>query len=337
MINDDAATNPHPNAAPMAPTLRPTVREVVEAGGLLAPGDHRRSWRMAILLAPRTRLEHLVRMAESVLATPSGETGSAEPVEVSLDALFRRIVAAMCGGWLCGLVVAGVLGRLVMRILASESTRRSKACSPTTKLPSATSPWAAPSRWRSPVPSAVRSPAWSISSRCVSCRHRRCSGRSSSRSSQRRSAAHSSCTPTTRSTTRGSIRSGSRVASFVALPALFGLVRTDRRRHSRRAGRLDRHQRTDRAGRHRRDRVVRSGGLHDRSGDRAGIPRPAHRVVASTVGEPVHDDRRCWLFLTVIVLGTLDLAVDISSIRAEEPRSCADLPRRLDPSPAWRY
>lgn len=36
--------------------------------------------------------------------------------------MVRRMVAAMVGGWVCGLLIAGVLGRLVMRIVASESS-----------------------------------------------------------------------------------------------------------------------------------------------------------------------------------------------------------------------
>ena len=122
MINDDAATNPHPSAAPMRANPR-TDRPRSGGSGV--------RWRQTIIAVRgewrfcwhRGRdWSTLYSWQEVCWPRPLETTGSVEPVELSFDALFRRMVAAMCGGWLCGLVVAGVLGRLVMRILASESS-----------------------------------------------------------------------------------------------------------------------------------------------------------------------------------------------------------------------
>jgi hypothetical protein len=64
----------------------------------------------------------------NAIAMPPSMSGrtAADKVSARLDTLFRTIVAAMLGGWLCGFAIAGVLGRLVMRVLASESSQSVK-------------------------------------------------------------------------------------------------------------------------------------------------------------------------------------------------------------------
>ena len=58
----------------------------------------------------------------SVVASPvPRDDGASDDVKARIDDLFRRMVAAMLAGWICGLVVAGVLGRIVMRVLAVQS------------------------------------------------------------------------------------------------------------------------------------------------------------------------------------------------------------------------
>lgn len=262
-------------------------------------------------------------MAGSVLATPSGETGSVEPVELSFDALFRRMVAAMCGGWLCGLVVAGVLGRLVMRILASESSPAvqglltddqarvgeislggSIALALTGAFGGSIAGLVYLLALRIlPASALLRSVIFAVFAAAVG-------GALFVHSYD--SFDYSRLDP---------VWFG--VASFIGLPALFGLVVPTVI-----------------------DTLAGPDGWFVTSAPMVLVviaaivfSGPVVFLTAPAIGlafivQRTESLRRLWasrfttivgvgLFLTVIVLGTLDLAVDISSIRAEEPRSCA--------------
>jgi hypothetical protein len=253
---------------------------------------------------------------------PSGDEGTTVAARVRVDGLLRDFTAAMLGGWLSGLVIAGVLGRLVMRIIASESSPLVQGM-----LTDDAAPVGGISLSGSLVLALIGAFAGAVAALgyLLALRILPASNRM-----------RSLLMALFGATVGGAILVHTydsfdysqhdpvwfAVVSFIALPALFGLVLPTV---------VDTLDGPDGWIPTRAPLVLLVVLALALSGPAIFITAPAFAL--AVLVQSVEPLRRLWssrfatiagtaIFSILIVLGTLDLAVDISSIRAEEPRSC---------------